>query len=229
MTDEKLSLCECPFCGSEPHPVYHKHGYTWCNNDECVLHDMGIWSDDWNNRATTEAERQIEAIRAVVQSADVKTALIEKSKRSWRKAMDECREALLPCPFCGESPILKNLDDADGGMKIYVCPETSSCAESKMFTAFLGNEDDAIAAWTRRAPSGWLPIETAPKDDITIMLYRPSALVWGKVTPGKWNDDKYAQKPRPFWEMWFKIGTITESRQWEPTHWMPLPAPPKEG
>lgn len=73
----------------------------------------------------------------------------------------------------------------------------------------------------------WQPIETAPKDGTTILLYRPSAHPWGMVTPGKWDAQPHSKKPNPYWEMWFKIGGNYESRAWPPTHWMPLPAPPE--
>ena len=71
----------------------------------------------------------------------------------------------------------------------------------------------------------WLPIESAPKD-LVILLYRPTAAIWAQVSVGKFDDDKFAKKPKPFWEIWLKIGRILESRNWEPTHWMPLPAAP---
>jgi len=73
----------------------------------------------------------------------------------------------------------------------------------------------------------WQKIESAPKDGTLILLYRPTAFDWGKVTIGKYDNDSCAKKQRPFWEMWFKIGGVTESRSWVPTHWMPLPEQPK--
>lgn len=76
--------------------------------------------------------------------------------------------------------------------------------------------------------SEWQPISTAPKDGTMILLYRPNAYEWGKVTPGKWNEQKYSKKPNPYWEIWLKIGGISEAREWIPTHWMQLPPPPKE-
>ncbi len=74
----------------------------------------------------------------------------------------------------------------------------------------------------------WQPIETAPKDGTTILLYRPSAAAWAKVTVGKYKDDNFAKKAKPYWEIWFKIGGVRESREWNPTHWMPLPVPPHD-
>ena len=71
----------------------------------------------------------------------------------------------------------------------------------------------------------WMPIETAPKDRL-VLLYRPTALPWAMVTVGRWHDQRHHKKPKPFWEIWLKIGGIGESRAWEPTHWMDLPSPP---
>lgn len=71
----------------------------------------------------------------------------------------------------------------------------------------------------------WQPIETAPRDRM-ILLYRPKAALWGRVTPGKYDSDTHAKRPRPFWAIWFRIGGVTEARQWPPTHWMPLPDAP---
>lgn len=73
----------------------------------------------------------------------------------------------------------------------------------------------------------WLPIETAPKDRM-ILLYRPTAIEWGKITLGKWQSDEYAKKPKPYWEGWLKIGVTLQWRAWVPTHWMDLPKSPTE-
>jgi hypothetical protein len=72
----------------------------------------------------------------------------------------------------------------------------------------------------------WQPIDTAPTDGSIVLLFRPDAHGWGKVTPGRWDNQTFAKRPKPYWEMWFKIGGNTEGRAWPPTYWMPLPAPP---
>ena len=73
----------------------------------------------------------------------------------------------------------------------------------------------------------WNPDMTqAPKYSL-ILLYRPTADPWCRVNIGKWNGQMYHKKPRPFWEIWSKIGGDFESRNWHPTHWMPLPDPPR--
>ena len=72
-------------------------------------------------------------------------------------------------------------------------------------------------------PSDWQPISTAPKD-ADLLLWFPNHR--GAVR-GKWNTDQYAKKPRPYWTsdsefLWGK----SMARAHQPTHWMPLPAPP---
>jgi hypothetical protein len=74
--------------------------------------------------------------------------------------------------------------------------------------------------------SEWMDIDSAPRDRM-ILLYRPDAPGWGQVAPGKWSDEIYARRPKPYWELWLKFGGVTDARLWLPTHWMPLPEPPK--
>jgi hypothetical protein len=70
----------------------------------------------------------------------------------------------------------------------------------------------------------WQPIETAPRDGRRVLLCYPS----GAVECGRWNDDRYARKPRPFWEgdqrRLFGVGVY---RAASPKHWMPIPEPPE--
>lgn len=73
---------------------------------------------------------------------------------------------------------------------------------------------------------GWQPIETAPKDGTRIMLFCSGK--YGAVF-GHWNKDQYSKKPRPYWtndkeQLW----GVYDTRANQPTHWKPLPKPPKE-
>ena len=68
----------------------------------------------------------------------------------------------------------------------------------------------------------WQPIETAPKDR-EILLACPKR----GVVRGKWDDNRYAKHPRPYWShdrerIW---GTLACRRD-QPTHWMELPDMP---
>lgn len=71
----------------------------------------------------------------------------------------------------------------------------------------------------------WQPIETAPKDRL-ILLWRPGAQEWAKCDIGKWDEDRYARRPRPYWRSFLNIRSILRMRSWYPTHWQPLPTPP---
>ncbi len=64
----------------------------------------------------------------------------------------------------------------------------------------------------------WQPIETAPKDGTDILLaahWRGERWLQGI---GRWRDERY-QENTPGWGWtWYA----------SPSHWMPLPNPPKE-
>lgn len=81
------------------------------------------------------------------------------------------------------------------------------------------------AALAEKDEGGWMPIETAPKDQ-KIMTACPDGSI---NAPAFWYPDKYAKKPRPYWTsnaeyLWGKAA----SRANQPTHWRPLPPLPKE-
>lgn len=72
---------------------------------------------------------------------------------------------------------------------------------------------------------GWMPIETAPKDGTTVLVSPPT---WpGRAcSTAHYNADRFAKKPRPFWERDDALRSISISRETPPTHWMPLPEAP---
>lgn len=78
---------------------------------------------------------------------------------------------------------------------------------------------------------GWQDIASAPRDGDPVLLYKPDERMVGPYTAaGYWGE----------WpgqgEGWIAVGgkplgyfsQVTQSRQGDPTHWMPLPAPPAE-
>jgi hypothetical protein len=71
-----------------------------------------------------------------------------------------------------------------------------------------------------RPASGWLPIESAPKDGRDLWLYVPKEEPPQVV--GYWIGDE----PMPFWQ--YREALVADVAGWidSPTHWMPLPAPP---
>jgi hypothetical protein len=69
----------------------------------------------------------------------------------------------------------------------------------------------------------WQPIETAPKDGTTVLVWPPT---WaGCISCAKWSEDQYANRPRPFWSR-FDSHRDSDSRSKPPTHWAPLPSGP---
>ena len=67
----------------------------------------------------------------------------------------------------------------------------------------------------------WQPIETAPKDGTKIIL--------GQFDKTK---DRYGRVRVDYWHKVSDAGSYSgwgefNNRFWPPTHWMPLPAPPK--
>ena len=104
-------------------------------------------------------------------------------------------------------------------------------------------DDERMAAWAalivravncHKEPrmSDWQPIETAPKDGARIILAKiipadedREAAVWWACA-GRWQPERVLSGTG---------GHIRRQAQWtdgvdnlgEPTHWMPLPAPPK--
>ncbi len=69
----------------------------------------------------------------------------------------------------------------------------------------------------------WQPIETAPKDGTTVLVWPPTFT--GVISCAKWNEDQYATRPRPFWSRLDSLNDA-DSRRKPPTHWAPLPAGP---
>jgi hypothetical protein len=62
------------------------------------------------------------------------------------------------------------------------------------------------------APS-WRPIETAPKDGREVLIFVGGYYIGGVVV-AEWREGSG-------WSDW-------DADLWNPTHWMPLPAPPTE-
>ncbi len=68
---------------------------------------------------------------------------------------------------------------------------------------------------THQHDTGWLPIETAPRDGRELLLFVPAARV--KVSGGYWDE-------HPKCRCWIAGGYMRKTCP--PTHWRPLPEPP---
>jgi len=67
----------------------------------------------------------------------------------------------------------------------------------------------------------WQPIETAPRDDESVLLFKPNTARAGASTfVGYWTDD-----PLYVWAGWVPVGGVYVIHG--VTHWRPLPDPPK--
>lgn len=68
----------------------------------------------------------------------------------------------------------------------------------------------------------WQPIETAPKDGISILLY-PAIRSQDTCCEGAWTASKHLGG-----EGWYDLAVGHHNWLWKPTHWQPLPAPPRK-
>ena len=74
----------------------------------------------------------------------------------------------------------------------------------------------------------WQSIESAPKDGTYILVY-PGLWTGISASIARWDDDEYAARPMPYWRRIDANNRIRLDRYTPPSHWMPLPDPPKEG
>jgi hypothetical protein len=92
----------------------------------------------------------------------------------------------------------------------------------------------AIAA-LQAEPQGWRPIETAPKNKVLLLGYFNAAGRWRTVR-GEWFSQEEIDEQWEFPENgspgWYEtcVNADEPPNCWpiEPTHWMPLPTPPKD-
>ena len=72
----------------------------------------------------------------------------------------------------------------------------------------------------------WKPIETAPKDGFPYLFFYPNAIGMRRYSSRYWATGEWRHGGKTITEGW--------SDEWrqlrledDPTHWMPLPEPPK--
>lgn len=75
--------------------------------------------------------------------------------------------------------------------------------------------------------SAWQPIETAPQGNGQLLGWFPMEDARGSVHVMHWDTDAYASRPKPHWSVYDWLWGKASMRRNQPTHWMPLPAPPE--
>ena len=154
--------------------------------------------------------------------------------------------ALKPCPFCGST------EDAPIEAIVHVSMSehdwrnpswTVQCDNCTATMGYSDTEEEAIAAWNTRTPTGrqalrdditaryentlrslddgWRLIETAPTDWTQVDLW----VVWQGLGQRITDCRSSLTNGKPDWH------TTSDEYGWTkvhgtPTHWMPLPAPP---
>jgi len=143
---------------------------------------------------------------------------------------------LKPCPFCGSEAEITGSGIAG---RIRIECSNRPCQNSReVYTT----ATPAVQAWNTR--SSWQDIETAPKDGTWVYTTRrgdktPIAMRW--ISFDYWWDYNRADweervKRWPDLKMmlvtfeagWFMEGDTRLSKDFAPTYWQPLPAPPEE-
>jgi hypothetical protein len=73
------------------------------------------------------------------------------------------------------------------------------------------------------------PIDENTPRDKRIMLFIPAGKnSLGRWVFGRWNEDPFNKKPRPYWEWESYNCNVTAMRASQPTHWRPTPLAPGE-
>ena len=126
---------------------------------------------------------------------------------------------LIPCPFCGGEGVQCNTWNlGDVGVTLHAISCFVSRGGCGARSRWCHTTTEAVEAWNRRATpgggDGWRPIETAPKDEAHLCAH--GHYLWVRA----WETDPSSSfhprwSPPPY--RWYG----------EPTHWMPLPAPPR--
>ena len=107
------------------------------------------------------------------------------------------------------------------------CEDRGYCMADRIAT--ITEQLEAARRDAKEDSAKWQPIETAPRDGTRVLLFRQSHITGAQIVFGRWNDDRFRPRPRPYWTHDLeRVWGVTEAREAQPTHWMPPPEPPKE-
>lgn len=98
----------------------------------------------------------------------------------------------------------------------------------KFWRDYDSSADQMRAVITAALAAMWRPISEAPKLPEPGQYSPPIVRLWDgtRERHGYWNDDRYKKEPRPYWR-YSDSNAVTNDRANQPTHFMPLPQPPK--
>lgn len=147
------------------------------------------------------------------------------------KAMKTMIEEIKPCPFCGSACESYDFHRPMSGI------EHEMRGSHPVNDCVLSNLQFVLADWNRRATASegtWLPIESAPKDGMSMLLgYFNIAKKWRTVRGQYMSQDyinEYWEEPEDGEPGWFETSVEGDDvpNCWpiNPTHWRPLPKPP---
>jgi len=119
---------------------------------------------------------------------------------------------LLPCPFCGEKPVHIQPENADHCDYIR-CDKCGFDMEGE-YTWDGILKTTCKTLWNTRADV-WLPIESAPKAE-SILIFDDS------------EKRQFVGYVDDVGDVWADIHGEDDTICCVPTHWMPLPKPPRE-
>lgn len=222
-------LMPCPFCGSkdidpegvasiaeehrkevgtwdkaQPHHIVNRPACTNCN---------ATTDGDWNTRESLPASPQ-DGDRVAVLEAAIRWACGEgdsdfRQRKDgegaywWRKELRQ--RAALPyvAPPVPDGDALKALEAL-----LYEAMRVHDTARESKYNA------DILRARLTSAVT-WMPIDTAPRDGTLVMVYVKSKIGDTWIDVGRYTGGKHK---------WLSGSDVIY-----PTHWQPLPQPPKEG
>jgi hypothetical protein len=101
---------------------------------------------------------------------------------------------------------------------------TANSRENKLIAESANRRAESAEAQVdalTRAQADWQAIETAPKDGDTVIVYA-AHYVRSHGVPASWDRDPEDERG----QCWRVADAIAD--RVKPTHWMPLPSPPKE-
>lgn len=133
---------------------------------------------------------------------------------------------LKPCPFCGGEAEIRTYGSKGTGLKYIRCTDCHAATASYL------TKKEVLAAWNTRVAPQWLPIESAPRDK-TVLLTNGDFVATGRWHDGgnrhpfeKWDGTSMGAH-LPWCNYWASADGVVPFSKNQPTHWMPLPAPPQ--